>query len=286
MPQKNGSLKTFFNVVKHATQIQYLFFMRSIKECRSSSLGIECGIVSGLTQSFLFNSYDRALYNSIVNHTSFLDPANWKGNPFSGVSPSFLQRAFSTGLYFPLEDAFRRNVSESDAVDGVLVGLVGGLFTTPFNAVKYAMWSHSAESSARPTVWRTGFELYKNGGVSRLMRGAVPTLMRDMTFGLTFSSLRHQGDGGFMVNMGAACIATAVSSPFNYVRMKVYAPEKGETRKTSAVILEELGREVAKRRDVRAQAMFLFSRLNVGWGAMRVGLGMGLGSQIYSTCCR
>lgn len=259
--------------------------MRSLKECKSSTLGIECGIVSGLSQSFLFNSYDRALYNSIVNHRSFLDSSNWRGNPFAGVSPSFLQRAFSTGLYFPLEDAFRKNVSKSDAVDGVLVGLVGGLFTTPFNTVKYAMWSRPVDSLGKPSMFQTAAELVRKGGVVRLMRGAVPTLYRDMTFGLTFSSVRHQGDGGFIINMFAAFIATAVSSPFNYVRMKVYSPEPGEAGKGSRKILQELARDVMARPTIKARTIFMFSRLNVGWGALRVGLGMGLGSQIYNMCC-
>ena len=256
--------------------------MRSLKECKSATLGIECGVVSGLSQSILFNSYDRALYNSIVNHRSFLDGSNWRGNPLAGVSPSFLQRAFSTGLYFPLEDAFRRNVSESNAVDGVLVGLVGGLFTTPFNVVKYAMWARSVGPTAKPSMFRTAADLVKREGVGRLMRGALPTLYRDMTFGLTFSSLRHQGDGGFLINMFAAFVATAVSSPLNYVRMKVYSPE---ARKGSVMILKELAGEVNQRVTMRARLLFLFTRMNVGWGALRVGLGMGLGSQIYKLCC-
>ena len=265
--------------------------MISGNERSTSSRPLECGIASGLASSLIFNSYDRALYHSIVNHRPFLDSTNWKGNPFAGVSPSFLQRAFSSGLYFPLEDIFRRNVTQSYAVAGVLVGLVGGVFTTPFNCVKYAMWS-SASSMAigtapvvKPALLQTATALVRQGGIARLMRGVMPTLYRDMTFGVVFSVLRHKGDNGFINNACAAFVATTLSSPFNYARMKVYSPDVIGKPKGTITILNELRMETSLNRpSVVQQADFLFRRLNVGWGAIRVGLGMGLGSQIYKAC--
>ena len=250
--------------------------MSRFRDCRNPSQGFQCGLISGLSQTFIFNSYDRALYHSIANRRAFLDSANWKGNPFRGVSPSFLQRAFSAGLYFPLEDVFRTSISGNYALAGVLVGLVGGLFTTPFNSVKYSMWSSAPMGMVQATS-----NLLKEGGIRRLMRGATPTLYRDMTFGVTYSFLRHQGDNGFANNVLAAFIGTAVSSPFNYARMRIYSPEKGP--KETWAILRELHNETQTQRGRRIA--FVFRRLNVGWGALRVSLGMGLGSQLYNHCC-
>jgi len=235
----------------------------------------------------MFNAYDRAMYHAIVNRRSFLDPANWKGNPFSGVSPSFIQRSVSAGLYFPLEDLFRNNVSSSYAVDGVLVGVTGALFTTPFNSVKYAMWSAAATSMT--DVIR---ELYSQGGIGRLMVGAVPTLYRDMSFGLVYSVLRHQGDNGFINNVLAGCLATAVSSPFNYARMRIYGQAMNGGNKSppssTISILTELKSEIQSKHpsSILEQAKLTFKTLNIGWGALRIGIGMGVGSQIYKACCK
>ena len=252
--------------------------MSRFEDCKNPRQGFECGLVSGLSQTFLFNTYDRALYHSIANRRPFLDAGNWKGNPFTGVSPSFLQRAFSSGLYFPLEDVFRTTISSNYAVAGVLVGLVGGMFTTPFNSVKYSMWSQSGKS---PSMVGVTAALLKEGGARRLMRGAVPTLYRDMTFGVSYSFLRHQGDNGFGINVLAAFVATAVSSPFNYARMRVYSPDPGP--KATFTIIRGLAREAQSLE--RGRLGFVFNRLNVGWGALRVSLGMGIGSQIYNHCC-
>lgn len=242
-----------------------------------TSCGFACGIVSGFGQSALFNAYDRAMYHSIVNSRPFLDPQNWRGNPFTGVSPSFLQRSFSAGLYFPLEDIFKRHVSSSYAVDGVLIGLIGGAFTTPFNAIKYAMWTGKSDVS----VSTTAIALLREGGVTRLMRGVTPTLYRDMTFGLTYSLLRHQGDEGFMINAQAAFIATCFSSPFNYARMRIYG---GLHAQSTYRILFDWRSDVVKRSGLFRRIQFVIRSLNMGWGALRVGLGMGIGSQIYNTC--
>ena len=245
----------------------------------STQTRFACGLASGLGQSTLFNPYDRAMYRSIVEKKPFLEKSNWRGNPFAGVSPSFIQRSVSAGLYFPLEDFFRRNVSTSYAIDGVLVGMVGGVFTTPFNSVKYAMWSSTSTSMSN-----TARTLYEQGGVSRLMRGVAPTLYRDMSFGVVYSVLRHKGDNGFVNNVFAAFIATAVSSPFNYARMKIYG---SDTQIPTSLILADLRREIQTHHpsSLFKQAKFTFRTLNVGWGALRVGLGMGVGSQIYNMCC-
>ena len=254
-------------------------FLMSNVDGSSTHARFACGLASGLGQSTLFNPYDRAMYRSITEKKSFLDKSNWRGNPFAGVSPSFIQRSVSAGLYFPLEDFFRRTISSNYAVDGVLVGMVGGVFTTPFNSVKYAMWS-----SASTSISFTARNLYERGGVSRLMRGVLPTLYRDMSFGVVYSVLRHKGDNGFVNNVLAAFIATAVSSPFNYARMKIYA---SQTPIPTSLILSDLRREIQTHHPSAyfKQAKFTFQTLNVGWGALRVGLGMGVGSQIYNMCC-
>lgn len=259
--------------------------MARVDTRRNASAGFACGMASGVIQSAVFNAYDRALYQSVVSKRPFLNIENWRGNPLSGVSPSFLHRSISAGLYFPLEDLFRRGVSDSHAVDGLLVGLVGGAFTTPFNSIKYAMWSDTTGSK---TMSKTAVELYRRGGVTRLMRGVLPTLYRDMTFGVTFSYLRHQGDNGFINNVAAASVATALSAPFNYARLKIYGTETelgtATRAKTTLEVFKQLHVDVSAREGLFTRAKFLVQTLNIGWGALRLGLGMGVSSQIYNSC--
>lgn len=262
------------------------------KGCAASA-GVTCGVVSGVLQSTVFNAYDRAMYHSVVHKRPFLNIANWRGNPFTGSSPSFLQRSLYSGLYFPLEDMFRRGVSGNYALDGLLVGMVGGLITTPFNSIKYEMWSSNPDTAR---ISRTAIELYNRGGVMRLMRGAVPTLYRDMMFGITFSYLRHRGDNGFVNNVIAASLATVVSSPFNYARLKVYGadmrPDRAamipsqSPRSSTFKILTQLRTDTIQYGgdSLISRSKYLVRSLNIGWGALRVGLGMGLSSQIYRSC--
>ncbi|KAF4702504.1 hypothetical protein FOZ62_030776, partial [Perkinsus olseni] len=65
-------------------------------------------------------------------------------------------------------------------------------------------------------------------GLRGLFRGCVPTVYRDVTFCLTYATMRHVHSndpqaGGFLGNMASAIVATALSSPFNWVRLQEYS---------------------------------------------------------------
>jgi hypothetical protein len=59
------------------------------------------GLLSGLTQSLLFNPWDRALYLSVKEDRAFLRRANFR-HPWRGASSSLFHRAASSGMYWPL----------------------------------------------------------------------------------------------------------------------------------------------------------------------------------------
>ena len=109
---------------------------------------LNCGIVSGLAQAAVFNPWDRALYLSVMHHRDFLHSANFK-NPMAGVLQTITQRAFSSGLYFPLEDIFagllikHTDNNETPGTQrairftaGLLAGSTNGLLLNPFSSVK------------------------------------------------------------------------------------------------------------------------------------------------------
>lgn len=253
----------------------------------SSSLA--CGFLSGLTQSIVFNPYDRALYLSIKHNRPFLRAENWRnqGGVMLGVYPSLLQRAVSSGLYFPFERQFRivmlRHTDKKgpvDAIAGLLAGAANGIVTAPINATKYALWSEGSEAvSAKEAV----VKVYKRNGMRGLFRAAPATISRDLIFGVCYSYLRHRVDvaGKFADNVIAGSVATLVSSPWNYIRLKQYAEQPG---KGGGQILRDLCTEARQHECVVKRIGFIGRSLNLGWGALRVGLGLGLTSQVFDLC--
>ncbi|KAF4699081.1 hypothetical protein FOZ62_025613 [Perkinsus olseni] len=222
-----------------------------------------CGLNAGLMQSLIFNPYDRALYLTIKHskdtsgyHRRFLDRRNWPQRPgqyFEGVGPAVLQKAVSFGLYFPMEELFLSSPLVEQAggawLAGTLAGLANGIFTTPFNAVKFSIWRTSQQQYSNPvTAINVLKDIQGREGLRGLFRGCVPTVYRDVTFCLTYATMRHVHSndpqaGGFLGNMASAIVATALSSPFNWVRLQEYShPEV--SRRTSQwlrILLESEG---------------------------------------------
>lgn len=113
---------------------------------KKTSKLLNCGLLSGLAQAFVFNPWDRALYLSVKNERAFLHSENFR-NPMAGVTQTVVQRAISAGLYFPLEDIFysllliKYNGSENiRSIDvffsGTLAGFFNGIIMNPFSRIK------------------------------------------------------------------------------------------------------------------------------------------------------
>ncbi|KAF4657608.1 hypothetical protein FOL46_007354 [Perkinsus olseni] len=275
-----------------------------------------CGLNAGLMQSLIFNPYDRALYLTIKHskdtsgyHRRFLDRRNWPRRPgqyFEGVGPAVLQKAVSFGLYFPMEELFLSSPLVEQAggawLAGTLAGLANGIFTTPFNAVKFSIWRTSQQQYSNPvTAINVLKDIQGREGLRGLFRGCVPTVYRDVTFCLTYATMRHVHSndpqaGGFLGNMASAIVATALSSPFNWVRLQEYShPEV--SRRTSQwlrILLQSEGLIgpgpslgdgfLASSKELCRRLGSLLRTLRIGWGSVRVGLGMGFGSQVYAFC--
>ena len=249
-----------------------------------------CGLTTGLIQAAVFNPYDRAMYLSIQLNRPFLSSANWAlRESFVGVLPSVLQRAVSSGLYFPLEQVARirlrsafDNHGKVDALAGVISGAATGFITAPINAAKFDQWRQASSKSAADSAR----SVYREGGIRGLMRAAPVTVVRDVSFGITFSYLRHRNDSGLIENITAALIATVISSPFNYVRLRQYAAFGVLQQPTALTILKDVARDIRLMPTLTDRLRCTFRVFNIGWGALRVGLGMGISSQIFDVCTR
>lgn len=112
-----------------------------------SSKLLNCGLGSGLLQACLFNPWDRALYLSVKYNRSFLLFENFS-HPMAGVTQSVLQRAISSGLYFPLEEiclqslyffSFPQNSYQRSMeifFAGIVAGSFNGLLLNPLSRIK------------------------------------------------------------------------------------------------------------------------------------------------------
>jgi len=110
---------------------------------------LNCGIISGLSQAAVFNPWDRALYLSVKNERPFLDRQNFL-RPWDGLMQTIVQRALSSGLYFPLEELYHSIVvyffkdygmllPYSTLCAGSLAGATNGLIMNPSAAVKVSL---------------------------------------------------------------------------------------------------------------------------------------------------
>ena len=247
---------------------------------------VGAGFTSGLLTSVLLNPYDRALYLALKERRPFLAGENF-ANPWKGAFQTLFQRAFSSGIYFPLEDLSRQAISKGapavrgsavDALAGQSAGAVTALLLHPLAFVKYQSWGNDERS-----LWKVTANLMRSspGGFFIFFRGLSSTLLRDVIFGGVFATGRKWftvSDPGlkFLSNAVAATAATVLSSPFNYTRAMQFAEGESPTPPSIPQLLARLSGEV---RDLGL--VHLQSRLQIGWGTFRVTLGMSLSAAIY-----
>ena len=277
---------------------------------------LSCGLMSGLICSFVFNPWDRALFLSVTYSRPFLSYANFV-KPFDGVLQSIFQRALSSGMYFPLEEIFEKEFAGSFGKNnsssawlvlfaGFCAGGCNALLLNPLSAIKYHMWNASSDGKASIGMLKTAREMFKLGGIRPFFIGTTATISRDVLFGGTFAGFRHQflpylvaketvksgrrenstasSTRLFCLDFVSACVATGISSPFNYVRNIHYAVPSGVKAESHYVILRSLWINTWKQPTLRQQWDYMSTRLRIGWGTLRVGCGMGLASQLYIMC--
>lgn len=198
---------------------------------------------------------------------------------------------------------------------GLMAGSLNGLIVNPLAAVKYHYWG---TQTGTENFMSTAMEMCRKGGMRIFLVGTTATVLRDLVFGGTYGLLRHElhalskqraqmkaprieetggrGPSGsslqatssyflekpsFLENIIAACMATVVSSPWNYVRNIHYGTPSGTKPKAAVAIWQELFRKAGSQSGALEKVFFLQTQLRVGWGTARVGCGMAVSSKIY-----
>ena len=141
--------------------------------------------------------------------------------------------------------------------------------------------------------------MYRKGGIQPFFVGSSATITRDLVFGGVFSLIRHElhqyiegprkehrqpRDNDFTINLLSGCVATILSSPFNYIRNIHYATPPGVPHDKFIVVWMNLWREAQAEGTGLQRLSFILTRLRIGWGAARVGCGMAVGAYLYSLC--
>ena len=200
---------------------------------------------------------------------------------------------------------------------GLMAGSLNGLIINPLAAVKYHYWG---TETGRENFLSTASEMLRKGGPRIFLVGTTATVLRDLVFGGTYGLLRHElhamskrhvvdaaprsenvdsggvGNGSvrptspfffekptFMENILAACMATVLSSPWNYVRNIHYGTPSGKKPRTTLAIWQALVHKTSSQQGMLSKVSFLQTQLRVGWGTARVGCGMAVSSSIYDT---
>lgn len=269
---------------------------------------LNCGMIGGVVQAFVFNPWDRALYLSVINSRPFLDRRNFL-NPWKGVVQTIVQRSLSTGLYFPLEDMFNSLIAHiqkefsfvipfNTFLAGCSAGAINGLLLNPSSAVKYHYWGKV--DCGKESFFTTAKSIFRTGGIRPFFVGAKATIYRDIIFGGVFSITRHEVPKLFpnwiaekqknthyekvIINLFAGMFATILSSPLNYVRNMHYATPPNIESLSIRKHLHILYIESMKYKDWKGRLSYAQKQLRIGWGTARVGCGMTLGSFVYTLC--
>jgi len=263
-------------------------------EYKNNAIKFLAGITSGITSTFIFNPYDKALYSSVTNNRPFIcfplitnkkpyvswpnwpiSKLNWQ-NPYSGVNQAILHRTISYGLYFPLFDMFKGlhlNLNENiNAVSsGVLTGITSALILNPINVIKFNNWNHGVSNG----ISSQAKLLYRQHGLMCFSRGLKYTLIRDVQFGALYSylTLKYNPDHKVFPDVLFAIMATTCAAPINYCRAMVFATSHSQNPPSFTQICAGLKEYSIKK--------ICLNKFCLGYGTMRVGLGMALSRQIY-----
>lgn len=254
------------------------------------------GLAAGIAQAGLFNPVDRALYLSVKNQIPFLSKQNFQ-SPYQGFFQSVGHRALSGGLYYPLEHFFISLLPPEAAMDagasgalynfaaGTAAGSVNAVICNPISAVKYKTWGRDISQG----MLKESREMLRKGGVRPFCNGLIPTIIRDLVFGGTYTFLRFElqyrmqlgSEYQWVANFTAAAVATIFSGPFNLARNIQFSTGSRHVADSMTVVLANFTQEVTGQRTWYRKLRHIQNRLRIGWGTARVALGMSFGHFVY-----
>jgi hypothetical protein len=170
---------------------------------------------------------------------------------------------------------------------GTMAGTCNALIVNPVAAIKYKSWSRPVNRG----MLTEAMDMFEKGGLRPFGNGLVPTVYRDLIFGGTYTFLRlelqfrfnlgEQPEHQWIANMTAAALATIVSGPFNLARNVQYATRSKHKADNVSKVLQEFVVETQSQPTLWGKLKFVQRRLRIGWGTVRVAVGMSFGHFVY-----
>jgi hypothetical protein len=180
-----------------------------------------------------------------------------------------------------------RDSAQLNFLVGLSAGSLNGIVLSPISVIKYHGWGTDPKATFRSAAR----DILVKGGPNVFFKGVSVVMMRDGVFGIVYElirgSLRTRDPSvstiplsalNFGADFVAASAASIISSPLNYCRNIKYSvpPEC-----TPPSVLQCLRALVAELKAHNSPIRFLESRLYLGWGTARVGIGMAIGQSVY-----
>jgi hypothetical protein len=221
-------------------------------------------IAVGVSQAFIFNPIDKAIYNSVINDQKLFIMENWK-NPFVGASNGIYTRIISGGIYFYLLD-YTKNMGLYES--SFAVSFTTSLIINPFNVVKFHSYIENKNT------YNSLLSCYKKYGLKFGNIGIESLILRDFIFNVVY--LKYKKDNEYLFhNCCIICAASIISSPIHYIRnMKYYNNDSYFN------ICKNLVKDIKKTNHKFTYAIKQFA---IGYGTIRTIAGVYIGQLMYST---
>ena len=255
--------------------------------------------------SVMLHPIDKAIFESMINHTPFLRSSNFK-NPWSGVGLTAATKPITGCTYLFTRTELNKhlypyliqqgiNASAANLIIGISCGVVDGFIKTPFNAIKTHTWSHPSAG-----VFMSTKMMYGVNGYKAFLYGMWPTIQRDAVFGAIYEptrcKLRNAVENNkdnlyppvastlkFGADAIAAGFATISSGVFNYVRIKQQSCPLSEKPGSFAKILRTLAKEITAQKSIGKKFKYTMVTLGAGPGTVRVIIDLPLKQFLFST---
>jgi hypothetical protein len=121
-----------------------------------------------------------------------------------------------------------------------------GIYNLKYNDfinIQYHYWGKV--DCGQENFFTTAKDMLVKGGIRPFFCGATATIQRDLIFGGCFALFRHEilvtnnSSNDLVINLIAACLATIISSPMNYVRNVHYScPSDVKVEKASKILYD------------------------------------------------
>lgn len=224
-------------------------------------------IAVGISQAFIFNPIDKAIYTSIIKNNSIFNKVNWI-SPFSGATNGIIIKIMTGGIYFYLID-YTKSLNMNIFQSSLAISSITALILNPFNAVRFNSFIDNS------SVFNSIKKVYEKHKFKVLRTGIEAFILRDFIFNMIYISNKND-KASPIYNCSIICAASVISSPFHYLRnIKYYNYEKSYYD-----IYKEFILDINKN---TKRTIFICQKFAIGVGTLRTICSIYYGNFMYST---